>query len=272
MELSNNKKYIILYIFLIPIIVFSYKWIQEMFFGIIYILMYIFGQNADDFLSNNGFMLDALACIILLLIYTLIYIFLKKDKSNVRVSFSDIIICIIMTFGMSGVSAAWLFLAEKLSEKIGFIADSMESFTNNWSNLDSEAYIWVFLSVALLGPIVEELLFRGLVFNFAKKIKGGYFPIIISSLCFGLWHEEPVQIVYTFLMGIVLGLIYERTKTLFYPIIIHILNNFLSTLPPQLDTENIAAIISNLNILFIFPALYAVYRLIKKERLFKLEN
>lgn len=268
MGANKSKAYIFMSIFFIPLAILSYRWIQDLIFSAGYIVVYIFGADADYFLLNNGFMLDSLSCIVQMLIYSLIYLLLNLSKGEGKLSVSDIGICVIITFGMSGVSTLWLYFADYLSGSISFIADSLESFTDTWNNLEEESYIWILLSVAILGPIVEELLFRGIVFRLARNIRRGYFPIIISALLFGLWHEEPVQIVYTFLMGIVLAMVYDKTKSLFYPILMHVLNNFLSTLPPKLDTDNVVNTITYLSMILILPTLYAVYRMVRNQRLF----
>ncbi len=115
---------------------------------------------------------------------------------------------------------------------ITLVKNSLQNFSQISESLNNEAYIFIFLSVILFGPIVEELLFRGLIFNEIDKIKGGAAPIILSGLLFGLFHREPVQVVYASILGIILGFVYSKTRSLPLVIFMHMLNNLVATLPP----------------------------------------
>lgn len=82
------------------------------------------------------------------------------------------------------------------------------------------------LSIALLGPIAEELCFRGAIIG--GMLREGRHPwtaILVSSMFFGIIHFNPAQIPFAFVMGLVLGIIYVRTESLLLPIFIHIFNN-----------------------------------------------
>ncbi len=85
------------------------------------------------------------------------------------------------------------------------------------------------LSIALLAPILEELLFRGtiqsMLFNVLKK---PWEAIIISSLIFGVVHMNPAQIPFAFLLGMMFGWLYYRTRSLLPGIIGHVLNNSIA--------------------------------------------
>lgn len=85
------------------------------------------------------------------------------------------------------------------------------------------------LGVALLAPLLEEVLFRGAIQGALMRFFGRPWPaIILSALLFGIIHMNPVQVVYAALLGIVLGWIYYRTGSLLSVIVGHILNNSLA--------------------------------------------
>lgn len=87
------------------------------------------------------------------------------------------------------------------------------------------------LAIVVVGPIAEELLFRGAILGFLlKKRDLSYkYAILISALLFGLIHMNPAQIVYAFVLGMVLGRIYYQSGSLLLCIILHVLLNGLST-------------------------------------------
>ena len=85
------------------------------------------------------------------------------------------------------------------------------------------------LSVAILAPLLEEVLFRGAIQGLLMRLFGHPWPaIIVAALIFGVYHMNPVQIVYATLLGIILGWIYYRTGSLLSVIVGHVLNNSLA--------------------------------------------
>jgi len=84
------------------------------------------------------------------------------------------------------------------------------------------------LSIAIFGPVLEELLFRGAITNALLKKYNPTKAIILSALVFGIFHINPAQIVTATLIGLLLGWIYYKTESLTPCILIHILNNSLS--------------------------------------------
>ncbi len=85
------------------------------------------------------------------------------------------------------------------------------------------------ISLAFLGPLLEEVLFRGAIQGLLMRFFGRPWPaIIVAALVFGVFHMNPVQIVYATLLGIVFGWIYYRTGSLMSVIVGHVLNNSLA--------------------------------------------
>jgi len=86
------------------------------------------------------------------------------------------------------------------------------------------------VAITLLGPILEELLFRG---GATKALLERYSPrkaIFLSALLFGVFHLNPAQIVAAFFGGLLLAWVYYRTRSLIPCILIHIVNNSISVM------------------------------------------
>jgi len=81
-----------------------------------------------------------------------------------------------------------------------------------------------------MAPIIEEIIFRGLVLNELKKVVPACPAIILQAIIFGIYHMNPLQGVYASLLGIVLGIAAEKTGSIWTPILIHISFNSISTL------------------------------------------
>jgi len=87
-----------------------------------------------------------------------------------------------------------------------------------------------FLTTVCMAPILEELLFRGLIYKRLRNTCKPFTAAIISSLAFGITHGNLVQFLYAFLAGMLLAYIYEKYKNIWAPIIFHVCANTLSML------------------------------------------
>ncbi len=86
------------------------------------------------------------------------------------------------------------------------------------------------LSIALLAPILEELLFRGAIQGaLHRTVKNPRVAILIASLIFGVVHMNPAQIPFAFLLGMIFGWLYYRTGSLLPGIVGHVLNNSVAS-------------------------------------------
>lgn len=86
----------------------------------------------------------------------------------------------------------------------------------------------VYLAVALLAPISEELIYRGLIYRRLRDYLDVKWAMVMSALIFGLIHGNMVQFVFAFLIGLALAAVYERYKTIWAPIAAHMAVNLFS--------------------------------------------
>ena len=88
---------------------------------------------------------------------------------------------------------------------------------------------WGFLSVAIVGPVAEEVMMRRIILvEIAQATGKKWWGIFISALLFALIHGNPIQIVFALPAGILLGWLYCKTGRLIVPICVHIMNNSIS--------------------------------------------
>ena len=86
----------------------------------------------------------------------------------------------------------------------------------------------VLLGACILGPVCEELLFRGLLAG--RLARYGQKPAaLVSALLFGLYHANLSQFFYAFALGLLLAYAYFYTGTLRAPIALHMLFNFFGS-------------------------------------------
>lgn len=85
------------------------------------------------------------------------------------------------------------------------------------------------VGAGILAPMAEELFFRGLLYNWFRQRSGVGVSVWVSSLLFGLAHFDSVTVmVSSLMMGVVLALAFERTKSLWVSIFIHVANNSIA--------------------------------------------
>lgn len=90
----------------------------------------------------------------------------------------------------------------------------------------------MFLLVVVVGPIAEEFIFRRVPMD-ALLPYGEWPAVLVTSLAFSLAHGNFYQLFYTFGGGLVLGILYARTRRLRYPIALHMLFNFIGSFLPM---------------------------------------
>jgi membrane protease YdiL (CAAX protease family) len=91
---------------------------------------------------------------------------------------------------------------------------------------ESDFGIWGgIVRVVVLAPVVEELIFRGVIFSGFQKNYSPFWAIFLSALLFALFHLNPWQLGPTFLLGLLLGLVRLRTGSLLAAILTHALHN-----------------------------------------------
>ena len=88
--------------------------------------------------------------------------------------------------------------------------------------------VWSFLSVVVAAPILEELLFRGIILDGHLKLYPSQAAIGWSAFYFGFFHMNPWQFLLAFALGVLLGWVYFRTGSLLPCILIHAVNNGVS--------------------------------------------
>lgn len=84
-----------------------------------------------------------------------------------------------------------------------------------------------FIVMCVVPGFCEEFLFRGAILTNLRPF-GRSTAILVSAFLFSMMHQNPEQILYTFAAGIVLGLVYEMTGSIWCPTVLHIINNFVS--------------------------------------------
>ncbi len=131
----------------------------------------------------------------------------------------------------------WAVGAQGLSYILGKILPIILGPWAKWAetSMDVPVYLWgwvaFFIRVVIFAPIIEEIIFRGIVFGTIRHKSGRRWALVITTLAFTLLHGvNPVSFVQILIPGIAFVLLYEREGSLAAPVITHAGFNLISTL------------------------------------------
>ena len=88
----------------------------------------------------------------------------------------------------------------------------------------------------IIAPVVEEIIFRGILLEQLSRKYNAVVSILVSSLLFSIFHFSIVQGVNTFIMGVLLGIVYIKTRSLVPCVLMHFVNNLIPVIAISLPT------------------------------------
>lgn len=187
---------------------------------------------------------------------------LKKTEAPKKIIWIGLLLCL----AASSLGTVILYPVEYLANSFGYtVTFEMETSTSLFY------YIASFLYVVLVGPVIEELVYRGGILMSLRRF-GDKFAITVSAIIFGLMHGNLVQAIFATMVGFVLGYICVKTNSLRYCIYIHILNNFIATviadyIYPNLSEQGVVMVDWATTIIFLLVGAMILYKLRGKIQL-----
>jgi membrane protease YdiL (CAAX protease family) len=97
-------------------------------------------------------------------------------------------------------------------------------------SLGSNNYLIAYFALAITPAICEEILFRGLILSALLKKFSPSISIIVSAGLFAAFHMDLYRFLPTMVLGLLLGWIVYKTRSIFLSILFHFMNNALSVL------------------------------------------
>lgn len=91
------------------------------------------------------------------------------------------------------------------------------------------------ICLGILVPVCEELVFRGLMFKRLRAGAGYMQSAIYSSVVFAILHVNLVQMIYSFVLGLMLAYIYEKYGSIKAPVAAHVVMNIFSVLATKYE-------------------------------------
>ena len=136
---------------------------------------------------------------------------------------------------------------------------------------------WGYLSIGLLAPLAEELVFRGAILrSLLRWVKRPWVAIVISAVFFAVAHLNPAQLPHAFLVGLLLGWMYYRTDSIVPCVVYHWVNNTVAyvmynlcpnadlTLVDLFGSERTALMAVGFSLCLLLPALFQLNMRLEK--------
>ena len=153
------------------------------------------------------------------------------------------------------------FFMDLLTAVLPISEQTMEQFESQHNMLWFGDAGITFLSVAIAGPVSEEICFRGLVHNRLRQGMGPWLAGILSSVLFGMAHGDPVWFLVGFVAGLALSWTYEVTGSLWCPIVVHVTNNAISSMTAYLPiSETLHTVLVAVSVVLTLGAGWLLYR------------
>lgn len=207
--------------------------------GLSIALTYILLAIAPDLLKSGDFSMIASSVIQYAIAFPILWAMLRKmprqapfeNKLRAKEFLKYAVISVFIMYIGNYIST---FLMTYIEAALGSAPENAVDVVLNNTNI-----ILSVIFVGIIGPIVEELMFRKLFIDRLTPY-GEITAILLPSLIFGLFHTNLYQFFYAFFLGAIFSYIYLKTGKIIYTIVLHIfINMFFGILP--------TVIFSNLN-------------------------
>lgn len=201
-------------------------------------------DSLNKFINEKALIITLITFIIFGFIFYRIYKKYRKEKIQINIKNS-------YKLAIVGISISLFY------NIFIYYLNNIVHITDNYYISDIPLIIQI-LTTGLMGPILEELLFRGIVFNRLRQMTSLNKSTLFTSILFALFHlPNVVNAIYAFILSFILIKVYLKYNTIKTPIIIHVFANITTCiyLPILLDNNLVIScillIISILNIAFL---------------------
>lgn len=200
--------------------------------------IYVFSQLGRKLFTtdNENFLTLASIALACAIVSPIIYVFLRaRAKKRPETLLLDPVTKNdwIQTVGWSfiGINVARLLIIvfAMLAVMIGPLQKLLERYMGLSDILaGQDVPLWLLiLATTIFGPLAEELVYRGVLMGAFREAWGDRLAIIFSALIFAIVHMDVIQSTYAFVLGLILGYIYMKTRNLWCAYIMHAIVNFL---------------------------------------------
>ncbi len=176
---------------------------------------------------------------------------IKKDSVKSYVLFGILTVCVV--------------LGLNILLELGGMTDKAAAYQLYVEDEYSANFIIGMLSTCVVIPVVEEMVFRGAIFNALKKLYKLQVAILMSGLLYGLLNQDSAQGMYGALMGCLAAYVYEYYGNFLAPMVLRVAAAIVAYVITYTPLVNTGLYSAPMCILFVVAAVVA-FRMIMKEK------
>lgn len=185
-----------------------------------YVLAYHLLDNTEEYIGRHS--LAVLLAAIVPTIFILHRMIKQEFGSTVFTGWENIGKKELLILGFLGIFTATglgrLVQVLPIDNIIGNYKAVSEEFSNNF-------IVFQILTLCIAAPIVEEMIFRGVMYQRLLEYMDKVTAVVVSAAVFGIYHRNLVQGVYALILGVLLCFVYDSCKSLLAPVLLHTMCN-----------------------------------------------
>lgn len=198
-------------------------------------------QMAENLMGNmgeiTGIILVVVGVLLLLVFIPWFYFGCGRQKitgESARRVFAPqtLLVAIIIAMGLNYGINCLLQLVYAMAPKV------LENYQQLMENAGIGTNLWANAAAVVMAPLGEELIFRGVAFHYARKAVAGmknpkvafWIANCMQALLFGIYHLNLVQGIYAFAIGLALGYLCHRYRSVIPGMLAHLVFNGMSAL------------------------------------------
>ncbi len=190
--------------------------------------------NAESFFAQvtgavNGMpMLKVLVTniVVVALFAVIIYARGGKFKKYVAIESASVRSVVFSAFSGAGL---WL-ISQAVISKFFSGTTVFNEYSKHIGELMGENIVLAMFVSVIIAPVVEEIVFRGALYRAFERLSAGWIAVIVSAVLFAIAHVNPMHMAYAFVLGILLGMIRLKSKSIIPCIALHFVYNAMNYL------------------------------------------
>jgi hypothetical protein len=182
-------------------------------------------QMTETFSVDNLMLFQLLIGIICTMIFCLIWFNIRKALPKFVNASSCVLPAVLTLISFTGLHFILIFIMSVTN-----IIEHFPSYEEVSELLTSGSVLMQLLVVGIVGPVSEELLYRGILLNRLSEWMPKWVAIFVSSALFGVMHLNLFQGLYAFLLGVACAVLYVRYRNIWIPITGHIAFNSVNVI------------------------------------------
>lgn len=138
-----------------------------------------------------------------------------------------------------------------------------DSYNELMKQLGGGSSLLSFIAIVIIAPISEELIFRGIIFEKCKKAMPLIVANILQAALFGVMHFNIIQGLYAFALGLFLGMVCNKRRSIVVAIVLHFMFNLSGVLLDLILTDELFNLPIILVVMFLFSLAITVFSTLK---------